>query len=135
MECLLNNESLQAFATARMPDLGYAVARRRRQTGRVARDGYRPNPTAMALSPLLPLPLNTPQILTMRSPDADARRVESPQKATELTELRWPSSVWRQALYSSLVCGFIVIHFGSSCLKRPLIRLRAGLNITADIYA
>src|SRR6266702_2123099 len=66
------------------------------------------------------LPLLASQILTVRSDDADARRVESCEKATDQTSPLWPSSVCRQALHSSLMGGFIVIHFGSSCLKRPL---------------
>jgi Endonuclease-reverse transcriptase len=80
-------------------------------------------------------PLRVSQILTVRSDDADASRVESGEKATELTGSLWPSSVCRQALHSSLIAGFIMIHFGSSSLKRPLIRLRAGLNTSADVYA
>ena len=66
--------------------------------------------------------------------EADASRVESCEKVTELTSL-WPSSVYRQALHLSPIAGFIVIHFGSSSLKRPLVRLRAGLNTSADAYA
>src|SRR5580693_7554958 len=72
-------------------------------------------------------PLLASQILTVLSYDADASRVESGEKVTELTAPLWPSSVCRQALHLSPIAGFIVIHFGSSFLKRPLIRLRAGL--------
>src|SRR4030095_11364617 len=35
------------------------------------------------------------QILTVLSSDADASRLSSCEKATELTHWRWPSSVWR----------------------------------------
>ena len=41
------------------------------------------------------------QTPTVPSCDAEARRVESCEKATEKTQLLWPSSVWRQALHSS----------------------------------
>jgi hypothetical protein len=81
------------------------------------------------------LPLLASQILIVLSSDADASRVESCEKATDQMELLWPSSVWRHALHSSLMGGFIVIHFGSSCLKRHFIKLRAGLNRRADAYA
>src|SRR5437660_1479780 len=79
-------------------------------------------------------PLLASQILTVLSPDADANRAESCEKATELTSPLWPSSVCRQALHPSLIAGFITINFGSSSLKRHLIRLRAGLNRSADAY-
>ena len=91
--------------------------------------------------PLCPLsvavqaPLLASQILTMPSPDADASRVESCEKATELTELLCPSSVAVQALRLSPMSGFIVIQSGSPFLKRPLIRLPVGLNKSADAYA
>jgi hypothetical protein len=42
-------------------------------------------------------PLLASQILTVMSHDADASRAESCEKATELTELRWPSSVCRHS--------------------------------------
>jgi hypothetical protein len=42
-------------------------------------------------------PLPASQILTVSSLDADASRVESWEKATELTQPPWPSSVCRQA--------------------------------------
>src|SRR2546421_398907 len=42
-------------------------------------------------------PLLASQILTVRSPDADASRAESPVKATELTGPLWPFSIWRLA--------------------------------------
>ena len=42
-------------------------------------------------------PLRASQILTVPSPDADASRVESCEKATEWTGLLWPSSVCRHA--------------------------------------
>ena len=80
-------------------------------------------------------PLLASQILTVLSPAADASRAESREKATDLTWPLWPSSVCRQALYLSAIAGFIVIHFGSSSLKRSLIRLRTGLNKSADAYA
>src|SRR5277367_4424154 len=80
-------------------------------------------------------PLLASQILTVLSSDADASRVESCEKATDRTEPLWPSSVCRQALHLSPIAGFTVIHFGSSSLKRPLVRLRAGLNTSADVYA
>ena len=79
-------------------------------------------------------PLLASQTLTVVSCDADASRAESCEKATELTALLWPSSVCRQALHLSSIAGFIVIHFGSSSLKRSLIRLRTGLNKSADAY-
>jgi hypothetical protein len=41
------------------------------------------------------LPLLVFQILTVSSPDPDASRAESGEKATELTEWLWPSSVCR----------------------------------------
>src|SRR2546423_11603005 len=41
------------------------------------------------------LPLRASQILTVLSPDADASRVKSCEKATELTQWLWPSSVCR----------------------------------------
>ena len=63
------------------------------------------------------LPLLASQILTVRSCDADASRAESGEKATDQTQSLWPSSVCRQALYSSPIAGLIVIHFGSSLLK------------------
>jgi hypothetical protein len=71
-------------------------------------------------SPLLPS-----QILTVLSPDADASRLKSGEKVTELTLPLWPTGVGRQALYLSLISGFIVIVFGSSSSKRPLVKLRA----------
>jgi hypothetical protein len=49
--------------------------------------------------------------------------------------LLWPSSVCRHALHLSFMGGCIVIHFGSSCSKRPLIKLWVGLNMSADTYA
>src|SRR2546421_398220 len=42
-------------------------------------------------------PLLASQILTVLSYDADASRAESWEKATELTESRWPSSVCRHS--------------------------------------
>src|SRR5256885_1038711 len=78
------------------------------------------------------LPLRASQILTVLSFDADASRVESCEKATELTQRLWPSSVCRQAFHSSPIPGFIMTHFGSSSLNRTLVRLRAGLNKSAD---
>ena len=80
-------------------------------------------------------PLLASQILTVLSSDADASRAESCEKATDKTQSLWPSSVCRQALHLSSIAGFIVIHFGSSSLKRLLVRLRAGLNKSADAYA
>src|SRR5277367_3695402 len=41
------------------------------------------------------LPLLASQILTVLSTDADASRAESGEKATDLTELLWPSSLCR----------------------------------------
>jgi hypothetical protein len=48
------------------------------------------------------------------------------EKVTELNLPLWPTSVGRQALYLSLISGFIVIVFGSSSLKRLLVKLWAG---------
>jgi hypothetical protein len=79
-------------------------------------------------------PLLVFQILTVRSPDAEANRDESRENDTEFTDPLCPSSGRRHALHSSLITGCIVIHFGASCLKRVLIRLRAGLNRSADAY-
>jgi hypothetical protein len=42
------------------------------------------------------VPLLASQILIVLSSDAEASCVESCEKATELTQLLWPSSVWRQ---------------------------------------
>jgi hypothetical protein len=62
------------------------------------REGYRPDHTAMALERLeAGAAAYISQIRTILSP-AEASRVESCEKATELTELLWPLSVWRQAL-------------------------------------
>ena len=80
------------------------------------------------------LPLLVSQILTVVSCDADASRAESYEKATELTQSLWPSSVCRQALHLSPIVGFIVIHLGSSFLKWRLIRLLVGLKISAEVY-
>jgi hypothetical protein len=43
------------------------------------------------------VPLLASQILIVLSSDAEASRVESCEKATDMTEPLWPSSVWRQA--------------------------------------
>ena len=45
-------ERLQARAAAGVPDLDGVVAGRRRQPGRVVREGHRPDKTAMALERL-----------------------------------------------------------------------------------
>ena len=45
-------ERLQARAAVSIPDLDGAVARRRRQPGRVVREGHGRDPTAMALERL-----------------------------------------------------------------------------------
>jgi hypothetical protein len=45
-------ERLQARAAARVPDLDGPVPGRRRQPGRVVREGYRPDKMAMALERL-----------------------------------------------------------------------------------
>ena len=80
-------------------------------------------------------PLLASQTLTVLSPDADASRAESWEKATEQTAPYGPrASAGRHSIHL-LIAGFIVIHFGSSSLKRPLIRLWAGLNTSADVYA
>ena len=80
------------------------------------------------------MPLLVSQILTVQSLDADARQVKSPEKATEVTEPLWPSSVCRQVPHSSLIDSFNIIQLSSSCLKRPFIRLQVELNISADAY-
>src|SRR5437762_3462345 len=74
------------------------------------------------------------QILTVLSTDADARRLSSCEKATDKTEPLWPSSVWRHEVQSSCIAGLVIIHSGSSCLNNSLIRLLAGLNMSADVY-
>src|SRR5450432_186043 len=43
------------------------------------------------------LPLLASQILTVLSPDADASRAESCEKATDQTQSLWPSSVCRHS--------------------------------------
>ena len=45
-------DRLQARAAVSIPDLDGAVVRRRRQPGRVVREGYGPDPIAMALERL-----------------------------------------------------------------------------------
>src|SRR5437763_8620154 len=80
------------------------------------------------------LPEAVSQTLTVRSYDADASRLSSCEKATDQTRPLWPSSVWRHELQSSCIAGFVIIHSGSSCLNSSLIRLRAGLNTSADVY-
>ena len=67
--------------------------------------------------------------------DPDATCLPSCEKATELTELLWPSSVCRQALQSVATTGLVVIQFGSSASKTRRVKLRLGLNISADTYA
>ena len=47
----------------------------------------------MALERLQHTPVAASQILTVRSSEADATCRESCEKATELTQLLWPSSV------------------------------------------
>src|SRR5271154_6384774 len=41
----------------------------------------------------MPLPVLASQILTVRSHEADASRLESGENTTEMTELLWPSSI------------------------------------------
>src|SRR5690349_10514205 len=57
-------EGLQARPAARIPDLDRLVPRRRRQLGRVVREGYRVDRTAMALERLQARP-------AARIPDLD----------------------------------------------------------------
>jgi hypothetical protein len=59
-------------------------------------------------------------------------RWPSAENATELTQPSWPSSVCRHAFQSDSTLGFSVIQFGSSFSKSSLIRLRVGLNTSAD---
>jgi hypothetical protein len=79
-------------------------------------------------------PLLASQNLIVLSPDADTSQAELGENTTDVMKLLWPSSVCRQVFHSSLIAGVIVIHFGSSSLKRRLIRLWAGLNRSADAY-
>ena len=51
-KCLTNLERLQAGPAAGVPDLDRAVVRRRRQPGRVVREGDRPDRIAVALERL-----------------------------------------------------------------------------------
>src|SRR5579859_7207628 len=74
-------------------------------------------------------PLLASQILTVLSSDADTSHVESCEKTADQAGPPWPLSACRQALHLSPIVGFIVIHFGSFSLKRPLVKLQAGLNI------
>ena len=75
------------------------------------------------------------QILTVLSPDADARCLPSCQKTTDLTQSLWPSSVWRQLLHWCAMVGRSCTYWGFSCLKCSRIKLRVGLNTTAEVYA
>ena len=75
------------------------------------------------------------QILTVWSPDADARCLPSCEKTTDLTQSLWPLSVWRQLLYWCSMVGRSCTYWGFSCLKCSLIKLRVGLNTTAEAYA
>src|SRR6266478_4918178 len=70
-------ERLQARATARIPYLDCAVVRRRRQPCRVVREGDWATTLLWPSSVCRHAPLLASHILTVRSSDADASRVES----------------------------------------------------------
>jgi hypothetical protein len=102
-------------------------------------ESVEPKERTLEILPVLKMcrhaPLLSSHSLTVLSLDADASLVESCEKATELTELLWPSSVCRHAPQLLLISGLTVIPSGSSCRNNFLITLSVGLNSSADAYA
>jgi hypothetical protein len=80
-------------------------------------------------------PVVASQSRTVQSSEADASRVPSVEKATDVTACVWPSSVCRHALQLLFIIGFVIIQPGSSSLNSSLVKLHVGLNIRANAYA
>jgi hypothetical protein len=62
----------------------------------------------LALKYLKAVPLLASQILTALSDDPDATRVLLGKKATDVSELLWPSSVCMQAPHYLSIAGLVV---------------------------
>ena len=83
-------------ARGRIPDLDGVIVRCRCEALVVVREGDRRDPLDYGLRASGGIvPEAASQILTVLSSDADARRLSSCEKATDVTHALWPSSVWR----------------------------------------
>ena len=88
----------------------------------------------MFLSVCVHIPVVRSQILTVLSLDPDAISFESGENVIDQTGPLCPSSVCVHAFQSSSTAGPEVIHLCSSCLNKPLVILRTGLNTSAEMY-
>ena len=79
-------------------------------------------------------PVAVRQIRTVLSYEAVATSSESCEKATDSTSPLWPSSVCRHAFQLSSIAGLVVSHFGSLFSNSCLVRLRTGLNTSAEAW-